>query len=243
MSGAGAAGTAICKYLVKMGVKNVIVSEMNKIINKDETYPTPSKNELAQITNKQNIKGNLADAMIGADVFVGVSAGNIVSKEMVASMAKDAIVFAMANPIPEISYQDALDAGAKIVGTGSSKNPNLPTGDIEVVGENVVILGKCCLNLSKFNNVEHSVSTLFCINGCSCLYRYECIDLACGSHFKQITFFHFFKKNNLWILHVELANGLLLRLVIDAVRYIIVISVPLLECIFFSFFGWTFCVC
>ena len=124
MSGAGAAGTAICKYLVKMGVKNVIVSEMNKIINKDETYPTPSKNELAQITNKQNIKGNLADAMIGADVFVGVSAGNIVSKEMVSSMAKDAIVFAMANPIPEISYQDALDAGAKIVGTGSSKNPN-----------------------------------------------------------------------------------------------------------------------
>lgn len=124
MSGAGAAGTAIAKFLVKMGVKDVIVSEMNVIINKDTTYPNKYKQELAALTNKNNIKGNLSDAMKDADVFVGVSAGNIVTKEMVSSMANDAIVFAMANPIPEISYEDAILAGAKIVGTGSSKKPN-----------------------------------------------------------------------------------------------------------------------
>lgn len=124
MSGAGAAGTAIAKFLVKMGVKDVIVSEMNVIINKDTVYPNKYKQELASLTNKNNIKGTLKDAMKDADVFVGVSAGNIVTKEMVNSMAKDAIVFAMANPIPEIAYEDAIKAGAKIVGTGSSKNPN-----------------------------------------------------------------------------------------------------------------------
>ena len=124
MSGAGAAGTAICKYLIKMGVKNVIVSEMNKIINRDEKYPNKNKNELAMITNKDNIKGDLSDAMRGSDVFVGVSAGNIVTIDMVKSMAKDSIVFALANPISEINYNDAKKAGAKVVGTGSSKYPN-----------------------------------------------------------------------------------------------------------------------
>jgi len=124
MSGAGAAGTAIGKYLVALGVKDVIMVEKDVIIDHDTVYTNEARKELATMTNKENRKGNLAKAMEGANVFIGVSVGNIVTKEMIQKMAKDPIVFALANPIPEISYQDAIEAGAIIVGTGSSKNPN-----------------------------------------------------------------------------------------------------------------------
>lgn len=124
VNGAGAAGTAIGKYLLAMGVNDVVFVDRYGIINRDEVYENKAHNELAQISNKQNLKGTLKEAIKGKDLFVGVSVGNILSKEMVASMNSDAIVFALANPVAEIPYQDALDAGARIVGTGSSKFPN-----------------------------------------------------------------------------------------------------------------------
>ena len=124
INGAGAAGTSIGKYLMKLGVKNLIMCDKDGIISRDEVYTNAHHNELALITNPNNMKGLLKDALVGADVFIGVSAPNVVTKDMVRSMAKDAICFPLANPIPEISYQDAKEAGARIVGTGSSKNPN-----------------------------------------------------------------------------------------------------------------------
>lgn len=124
INGAGAAGTSIGKYLIKLGVKNLIMCDKDGIIARGEVYKNAHHNELAQITNPTNLKGLLKDALVGADVFVGVSAPNVVTKEMVRSMAHDAICFPLANPIPEISYQDAKEAGARVVGTGSSKNPN-----------------------------------------------------------------------------------------------------------------------
>ena len=124
INGAGAAGTSIGKYLMKLGVKNLIMCDKDGIIARGEVYKNAHHNELAQITNQKNLKGLLKDALVGADVFVGVSAPNVVTKEMVRSMAHDAICFPLANPIPEISYQDAKEAGARVVGTGSSKNPN-----------------------------------------------------------------------------------------------------------------------
>lgn len=124
INGAGAAGTSIGKYLMKLGVKNLIMCDKDGIIARGEVYKNAHHNELAQITNPKNLKGLLKDALVGADVFVGVSAPNVVTKEMVRSMAHDAICFPLANPIPEISYQDAKEAGARVVGTGSSKNPN-----------------------------------------------------------------------------------------------------------------------
>lgn len=124
VNGAGAAGTAIGKYLLGMGVNDVVMCDKDGILVEGETYTNKAHVELAKITNKYHKKGLLADAMKGADLFVGVSVGNVVSEEMVASMAKDAIVFALANPVPEISRDKALHAGAKIVGTGSSQFPN-----------------------------------------------------------------------------------------------------------------------
>lgn len=124
LNGAGAAGIAISKYLLDLGVKYLTVCDKAGIIVDNDERFNHAQQELAKIINPQNITGTLADAMVNADVFVGVSAGNIVSKEMVRSMNEKAILFPMANPTPEISYQDAIDAGAFIVGTGSSQNPN-----------------------------------------------------------------------------------------------------------------------
>ncbi len=123
MSGAGSAGSAIAKLLNACGAGNIIMNDKSGIICKGDDLP-PAFEELAEFTNKNRIKGNLADAMKGADVFVGVSAGGIVSKEMVASMANGAVVMAMANPTPEIMPDEALDAGAAVVGTGRSDFPN-----------------------------------------------------------------------------------------------------------------------
>ncbi len=123
MSGAGSAGSAIAKLLNACGAKNIIMSDKQGIICKGQPL-SPAFDELADFTNKNHITGSLADAMKGADVFVGVSAGGIVSKEMVASMAKNAVVMAMANPNPEIMPKDALEAGAAVVGTGRSDFPN-----------------------------------------------------------------------------------------------------------------------
>lgn len=122
-SGAGAAGTAIAKLLLKLGVKDILVCNRKGIICKGVNEPKGNE-ELAQITNKTNRTGSLADAMKGADILIGVSAPGIVSEEMISSMAKDAIVMAMANPVPEIMPDLARKAGAAVVGTGRSDFPN-----------------------------------------------------------------------------------------------------------------------
>ena len=124
INGAGAAGISIAKFLLSLGIKDIVMVDKCGILNKDDVYDNDAFNEIKLLTNKDNIKGNLHDAIKGKDLFVGVSKGNLLSKEDVKNMNDHAIVFAMANPIPEIPYQDAKDAGAYVVGTGSSKFPN-----------------------------------------------------------------------------------------------------------------------
>ncbi len=124
INGAGSAGIAIARHLLNIGAKNLILVDRCGIICEGMEGLNPAQEEMSLLTNKQHLSGSLADALKGADVFIGVSAPNVVSKEMVASMAKDACVFAMANPTPEIMPDDALKAGARIVGTGRSDFPN-----------------------------------------------------------------------------------------------------------------------
>ncbi|MDI6707284.1 MAG: malic enzyme-like NAD(P)-binding protein [Bacillota bacterium] len=125
VNGAGAAGIAITKILLQTGVKDIILCDRNGIIYRGRKEGMNwAKEEMAQVTNRENKKGLLADALVGADVFIGVSSANIVTKEMVQSMNKDAIIFAMANPVPEIDPDLAKEAGARIVGTGRSDYPN-----------------------------------------------------------------------------------------------------------------------
>lgn len=124
VNGAGSAGIAITKHLLNLGVKNVIMVDRFGIICEGMEELNSEQAYMATITNKEHMKGTLADAMKGADMFLGVSAPNIVTKEMVASMAKKPIVFAMANPTPEIMPDLAKEAGAAVVGTGRSDFPN-----------------------------------------------------------------------------------------------------------------------
>jgi malate dehydrogenase (oxaloacetate-decarboxylating) len=124
INGIGAAGVAITKFLISMGAKHLVLVDRIGILQKDDLSLPSHHLELAKITNPDNQKGALKEAMINADVFIGVSAKNIVNKDMVKSMKNDPIIFAMANPDAEISYEDAIDAGALIVGTGSSRYPN-----------------------------------------------------------------------------------------------------------------------
>ena len=124
VNGAGAAGTAIAKFIMAFGVRDVVVCDRVGILVDGDGRFTPPQQELAKITNPRRLTGTLADAMKGADVFVGVSAPNCVTKDMVRSMAEKPILFTCANPVPEIAPKDALEAGAFIVGTGSSEYPN-----------------------------------------------------------------------------------------------------------------------
>jgi malate dehydrogenase (oxaloacetate-decarboxylating) len=124
-NGAGSAGVAIVKLLIKMGVKDVILCDTKGIIYEGRPAGMNSfKEEMARITNKEQKQGSLADALEGADVFVGVSAPGMVTEAMVLSMNPDSIIFAMANPVPEIMPQAAKNAGALVVGTGRSDFPN-----------------------------------------------------------------------------------------------------------------------
>ena len=122
--GAGSAGIAICKHLLNLGAENITMLDSRGIVCKGDSELNKAQAEIAEVTNKALKKGTLADAMCGADVFIGVSAPNIVSEEMIKSMARDSIVFPMANPTPEIMPDLAKRAGAKIVGTGRSDFPN-----------------------------------------------------------------------------------------------------------------------
>ncbi len=120
INGAGSAGIAIAKFLIGMGAENLIICDKIGTLFVGKEGMTAPQAELAGLTNRDKLDGSLADAMSGADVFIGVSAPNIVSAEMIKSMAAGAIVFPMANPVPEISPELALGAGAAVVGTGRS---------------------------------------------------------------------------------------------------------------------------
>ena len=124
MNGAGAAGVAIAKHLMNMGVKHITMCDSKGIICKGDPRLNAAKQEIAEVTNLDHMTGTLADAMASADVFVGISAAGCVSEEMVKSMAQSPIIFAMANPTPEIMPDLAKNAGAAVVGTGRSDFPN-----------------------------------------------------------------------------------------------------------------------
>ena len=124
VNGAGSAGIAISKLLLRWGIKHLLLCDIKGIISSRTEGATDAQREMLQWTNLDDVDGTLADALKGADVFVGVSAPNIVTGEMVASMAPDAAVFAMANPVPEIMPDVAREAGARVVGTGRSDFPN-----------------------------------------------------------------------------------------------------------------------
>lgn len=125
LNGPGAAGTAIVNMLLDLGVKHIIVCDEHGILSSERQAPLiDHKLELARKTNPTNMVGDLSDALKNADVLIGVSIGGIVTQEMVKAMNDDAIIFAMANPVPEILYHEAKEAGAKVVGTGRSDFPN-----------------------------------------------------------------------------------------------------------------------
>lgn len=124
VNGLGAAGTAIAKILIAAGVKNLVLVDRHGIIDENDDFLGEERQALAKITNPEKLTGDLSAAIKNADVFVGVSAPGIVSEDMIHSMNKDAVVFAMANPTPEIMPDKAKNAGARIVGTGRSDFPN-----------------------------------------------------------------------------------------------------------------------
>ena len=124
INGAGSAGIAICKHLMNIGLRNVILCDSAGILCEGDPRLNPAKAEIAKVTNRDHLTGTLADAMKGADVFIGVSAPGVVSPDMVRSMAADPIVFPMANPTPEIMPDLAKAAGAAVVGTGRSDFAN-----------------------------------------------------------------------------------------------------------------------
>ncbi len=124
ISGAGSAGISICKLIMSLGVKDVVLVNSKGAVCEGDERLNPAQAAMSLITNRNHEKGSLADVMKGKDVFIGVSAPGIVTREMVASMAKDPIVFAMANPVPEIMPDEAKAAGAAIIATGRSDFPN-----------------------------------------------------------------------------------------------------------------------
>ena len=124
INGAGAAGISICKYLINYGVKNAIICDRSGIICEGDDNLNKAQCEIAKITNKEHLHGLLKDAMVGADVFIGVSGPNCVTQEMIKSMNDKSIVFPLANPVPEINPDLAKEAGAYIIGTGSSEYAN-----------------------------------------------------------------------------------------------------------------------
>ncbi|WBW98529.1 NAD(P)-dependent malic enzyme [Oceanirhabdus sp. W0125-5] len=124
INGAGAAGTAICKLLIKAGAENIVMCDINGALVEGDSTLSDAHKELAKITNRNKEKGKLEDIIKGADLFIGVSAANVLKPHMVESMDKNAVIFAMANPNPEIMPDLAKEAGARVVATGRSDFPN-----------------------------------------------------------------------------------------------------------------------
>lgn len=161
INGAGAAGTSIGKMLLSIGVKNLIMVDRFGIICEGDESLSPAHKELAAITNKEHLTGSLADALKGADLFVGVSAPNIVTEEMVKSMADKAVLFPMANPVPEIMPDKALSAGAAVVGTGRSDFANQINNVLAFPG---VFRGALDVRATKINR-EMEIAAAYAIAG------------------------------------------------------------------------------
>ena len=124
VAGAGAAGLSICRLLMNFGPDDIILTNRKGIVYDGRPDLNPVVEKMSKVTNKHRKQGTLADALVGADIFIGVSGPNLVTKEMIKTMNKDAVVFALANPIPEIMPEDAFEGGARIVATGRSDFPN-----------------------------------------------------------------------------------------------------------------------
>ncbi len=124
INGAGAAGTAIARMLLNLGIKDIVACDSKGILTRDRSDLNEAKKRLAAITNENQVTGTLAEAVKGRDLFIGVSAAKVLTQDMVKTMNKDAIIFAMANPEPEIQPDLAKEAGAAVVGTGRSDHPN-----------------------------------------------------------------------------------------------------------------------
>ena len=124
LQGSGAAGTAITKLLLTLGIKDIVMCDKIGALHKGAEGMTDAQAAMSEIKNPRGLKGSTADVIKGADIFIGVSAANTVTKDMIRSMAKDPIIFTMANPVPEIPRDDAIEAGAAVVGTGRSDYPN-----------------------------------------------------------------------------------------------------------------------
>ena len=124
VNGCGAAAIAVTKFLMFLGVKHITMVERFGIVCEGDERLNPAQQEMAKVTNREHMTGTLADAVKGADVFFGMSAPQVLTAEMVSTMSKDPMVFAMANPVPEIWPEDAKKGGAAVVGTGRSDYPN-----------------------------------------------------------------------------------------------------------------------
>lgn len=160
-SGAGAAGIAIIKLLISMGLEHVVMTDRQGAIYEGREGLNPIKQEMAKITNQAHEKGTLADVIKGADVFIGVSAPGTLTKEMVATMAKDPIIFACANPTPEIFPDEAKAGGAAVVSTGRSDFPNQVNNVLAFPG---IFRGALDVRASEINS-EMKVAAAYAIAG------------------------------------------------------------------------------
>lgn len=163
LNGGGAAGIAIARLLLNQGVKDLIMVDSRGIIYAGRKDVNPFKLEIAKRTNKKKLKGGLKDALVGADVFIGVSKGNLVSEGMVKSMNKNPIIFAMANPIPEIMPDKALKAGAFIVGTGRSDFPNQINNALVFPGLFRILLDKKIKNITMKMKVNAAMALAYSV--------------------------------------------------------------------------------
>lgn len=161
-SGAGAAGIAIIRLLIEMGLKNVIMTDRKGAIYEGREGLNPIKKEMAKITNRERVAGSLADVIRGADVFIGVSAPGTLTKEMVESMAKDPIIFACANPVPEIMPDEAKAGGAAVVSTGRSDFPNQVNNVLAFPG---IFRGALDVRATRINE-EMKIAAAKAIAGC-----------------------------------------------------------------------------
>ncbi len=159
INGSGAAGGAILKMLKGININNILICDRKGIIYRRNPNNNWHKNELAEMSNRDNIQGTLADAMVGADIFIGVSSGNVLTEDMVKSMNQDSIVLAMANPTPEIFPDEAKKAGARIVGTGRSDFPNQINNILAFPG---IFRGALDARATEINN-EMNVAAAFAI--------------------------------------------------------------------------------
>lgn len=164
INGAGSAGISIANHLLNMGAKDITMVDLKGIIAKENSWQNHAQNDMAKITNIRNLKGGLDQAMKDSDVFIGVSAPDVVTKEMVESMAENPVLFAMANPVPEIMPDKALEYGAYIVGTGRSDFPNQINNVLAFPG---IFKGALSVRASRINE-EMKIAASFAIADMIC---------------------------------------------------------------------------